>query len=128
VDVPGDNNKLQRTFVLELTQVAPEDLSRLSRIVLNQQENNRYLFEVHDRRGDEFAKYDTVANQRQGTSFAANLDDYGEKTCIISQGLGTMSVSHKGKSYWVCCSGCKAAFEDDPERWIAKAAERAKAK
>lgn len=39
---------------------------------------------------------------------------------MISQGLGTTQVSYKGKSYWVCCSGCKAAFEEDPEKWIAK--------
>ncbi|MBC8117186.1 MAG: YHS domain-containing protein [Candidatus Saccharimonas sp.] len=39
---------------------------------------------------------------------------------MISQGLGTISVSYKGKSYWVCCSGCKAAFDDEPEKWIAK--------
>jgi YHS domain-containing protein len=52
--------------------------------------------------------------------------DYGEKTCIISQGLGTISVSHNGKTYWVCCTGCKAAFDADPEKWIAKAAAAAK--
>lgn len=62
----------------------------------------------------------TVNTQREGTSFALSDTDYGEKTCIISQGLGTISVSHNGKSYWVCCTGCKAAFEDEPEKWIAK--------
>ena len=35
-------------------------------------------------------------------------------------------VSYKGRDYWVCCSGCKAAFEEDPEKWIARAAERDK--
>ena len=56
--------------------------------------------------------------------FALSDTDYGEKTCIISQGLGTIAVSYQGKTYWVCCSGCKAAFEDDPQRWIARAAEQ----
>ena len=54
--------------------------------------------------------------------------DYGDKTCIISQGLGTISVSYKGKSYWVCCTGCKAAFEAEPETWIARAARQAEMK
>ncbi|MCA9081882.1 MAG: hypothetical protein KDA58_15080, partial [Planctomycetaceae bacterium] len=67
-----------------------------------------------------FLRFDTVATQREGTSFAKSDDDYGEKTCVISGGLGTMQVSHKGKSYWVCCTGCKAAFEEDPETWIAE--------
>lgn len=127
-DVPGDGNSLQRTFKLELTQVEPADAKKLARIVLAQQENNRYLLEVYDVRGDNFVKYDTVGNQREGTSFAASLDDYGEKECIVSQGLGTISLSHDGKTYWVCCTGCKAAFEEDPERWVAKAEARKKAK
>lgn len=49
-----------------------------------------------------------------------NDEDYGEKECIISGGLGTIQVSYQGKSYWVCCTGCKAAFEEDPESWIAE--------
>ncbi|MEZ5952658.1 MAG: YHS domain-containing protein, partial [Planctomycetaceae bacterium] len=69
---------------------------------------------------------DTVSTQREGTSLALIDEGYGEKTCIISGGLGTMTVSHKGQTYYVCCTGCKAAFEDDPERWIARAEEQKK--
>ncbi|MCB9949391.1 MAG: YHS domain-containing protein [Planctomycetaceae bacterium] len=31
---------------------------------------------------------------------------------------------YKGKTYYVCCTGCKQAFEDDPEGIIAAAEER----
>jgi len=89
-------------------------------VVFSQQENNRYLLEIYDKRGDNMLKVNTVANQREGTSFALNPDDYGDKKCVVSGGLGTSTVSHNGKTYYVCCSGCKAAFEEDPERWIAK--------
>ncbi len=120
-DVPGDDGKkLQRTFKLTMKQVKPEEDRKLAQVVFAQQENNRYLFEVYDRRGENMLKVNTVANQRQGTSFALNPDDYGEKTCVVSGGLGTSRVSHKGKTYYVCCSGCQAAFNDDPECWIAK--------
>ena len=37
--------------------------------------------------------------------------------CISS---GCVLHWYKGKTYYVCCSGCKAAFEDEPERWIAR--------
>ena len=87
---------------------------------MNQQDNNRYLLELSRLRGKNFVRFDTAASQREGTSFAVNDSDFKEKTCVISQGLGTIQVSHKGKSYWVCCSGCKAAFEEDPDKWIAK--------
>lgn len=119
-DRPGDDKKQtpQRTFKLLLTETG--DAKDRWQIVMNQQENNRYLLELARLRGKTFVRFDTVASQREGTSFALDDSDFKEKTCVISQGLGTMQVSHKGKSYWVCCSGCKAAFEEDPEKWIAK--------
>jgi hypothetical protein len=118
-DVPGDDNKLQRTFKLQLTG-DPQDGEQWQ-LAFDQQENNRYILEVERRRGSgAFQRVDTVHTQREGTSFALSSSDYGEKTCIISQGLGVMTVSYKGQSYYVCCTGCKAAFEDDPEGWIAK--------
>ena len=129
-DVPGDDKKLQRTYKLEFTQTAPAESDEMWQIVFNQQENNRYLVEFSRKRGQaDFHKFETIASQRKGTSFASiDPDDYGEKTCIITEGLGTMTVSFEGKSYWVCCSGCKAAFEDDPKTWIAKLEERKKMK
>ena len=119
-DQPGEDKKQtpQRTYKLQLTETG--DAKDRWQIVMNQQDNNRYLFELSQLRGSRFVRFDTMASQREGTSFALDDSDFKEKTCVISQGLGTMQVSHKGKSYWVCCSGCKAAFEDDPEKWIAK--------
>jgi len=126
-DVPGDDKKLQRTFKLQLTG-EPQDGGEQWQLAFHQMENNRYILEVDRRKGSgAFQRIDTVHTQREGTSFAISSTDYGEKTCIISQGLGTMTVSYKGQSYYVCCTGCKAAFEEDPERWIAKWEERKKA-
>lgn len=128
-EVVGPDDKLHRVFRLQLTEtpasVAAAD-GEAWQVAFAQQENNRYLLQVDKRRGSaDFRRYDTVSTQREGTSFALDDSDYGEKTCIISQGLGTMTVSWKGKTYWVCCSGCKAAFEEDPESWIARAEKRA---
>ena len=117
---PGEDKKQtpQRTYKLQLTETG--DAKDRWQVVMNQQDNNRYLLELSRMRGSRFVRFDTAASQREGTSFAINDSDFKEKTCVISQGLGTIQVSHKGKSYWVCCSGCKAAFEEDPEKWIAK--------
>lgn len=128
-DVAGDDQKLQRTYKLEFTETPsaiPDELWKLS---ISQQDNNRYLIELDRQRGSgSFVRVDTINTQREGTSFALNDSDYGDKECIISQGLGTMSVSYKGQRYWVCCTGCKSAFEEDPERWLAKLAEKKKDK
>ncbi|MFY9253656.1 MAG: hypothetical protein WAO83_09385 [Fuerstiella sp.] len=128
-EIVGPDDKLHRVFRMELTQTN-DSLAATGgehwQIAFAQQENNRYLLEVAKRRAQApFRRYDTVSTQREGTSFALSDSDYGDKTCIISQGLGTTAVSYKGKTYWVCCSGCKAAFEEDPALWIARAEKRA---
>lgn len=122
-EVPADDGKsFYRTFKLKLTEIRNEELSGRWEYVLSQQNNNRYQLYASLARGSSprFALRDVLGSQRSGTSFAQSDDDYGERTCIISQGLGTISVSYQGKSYYVCCTGCKAAFEDDPEMWIAR--------
>jgi YHS domain-containing protein len=48
--------------------------------------------------------------------------------CIVTEGRGTIQVSYKHKTYWVCCSGCRDLFNDDPESVLAEAAAREKAK
>jgi hypothetical protein len=40
--------------------------------------------------------------------------------CVVSGGLGTIAVSYKGATYWVCCSGCRDAFNENPEKYIAE--------
>lgn len=126
-EVMGDDDKPQKVFRLELEQNAPDDSGEQWQLAIVQQENNRYLLEVGRRRGSAaFSRHDTVSTQREGTSFALSDSNYAERTCIISEGLGTTELKYKGRSYWVCCSGCKAAFEEDPATWIARAAERQK--
>ena len=52
----------------------------------------------------------------------------GERQCIVTGGLGTISVTHAGKTYYVCCEGCKQAFEADPEGTLTAYRERLKQK
>jgi hypothetical protein len=121
-DVPeGDGKTVHRTFKLRLSEIPTPDRNTRWQFVFNQQKNNRYLLEVYRAKGkSDYRRVDTIGTQRDGTSLARSDEDYGDRTCVISQGLGTSQVSFKGKSYWVCCSGCAAAFNDDPETWIAR--------
>lgn len=114
----GDDKRVHRKFKLLLTEIG--DAKDALQLTLNQQDNNRYLFEVERKRGNRFMRVDTVGTQRDGSSFALNDSDYKERTCVVSGGLGTSSVSYNGKSYWVCCSGCLAAFHEEPARWVAE--------
>ena len=126
----GDDNKPQRTYKLVMAESEPQG-NEAWRVALDHQENNRYLVQLSRKRGSgQFQLADTIGTQRLGTSFAANDEDYGDRKCIISGGLGTMTVSYNDKTYWVCCTGCQSAFNDDPKRWLAKmeAADKAKQK
>jgi len=38
--------------------------------------------------------------------------------CIVSGGLGRMTLTYKGNTYYVCCSGCRDAFNEQPEKYI----------
>jgi YHS domain-containing protein len=71
-----------------------------------------------------FARVAEVGYTRKGGSFALAGDSYPK--CVVTGGRGTMPVEYKGKTYYVCCTGCKQAFLDDPEAVLAEAAERAK--
>jgi hypothetical protein len=58
--------------------------------------------------------YQVVAN-KEGESLASS----GKKNeCIVTGGLGTMAVSYGGKTYYVCCSGCRDAFNENPEKFV----------
>jgi hypothetical protein len=38
--------------------------------------------------------------------------------CVISGGLGTIPVSYQGTTYYVCCSGCRDAFNENPAKYV----------
>jgi hypothetical protein len=65
-----------------------------------------------------------VALNKAGESLGAKEK---KNVCIVTGGLGTMPVSFKGQQFWVCCSGCRDAFNENPEKFI-KEFEEAKKK
>ena len=50
----------------------------------------------------------------------------GEKKpeCVVTGGLGTMQVSYMGQTYYVCCTGCRDAFNENPAKIIAEYKKR----
>jgi hypothetical protein len=90
--------------------------------------DNRYLYRLETRPAGStvgFSKKFQVGATKEGVPFA-NAPKGPE--CIVSGGLGTMKVSSQGKDYYVCCSGCRDAFKDDPEKYIKEAEKKAKEK
>ncbi len=72
-----------------------------------------------------FTKQYQISYTKEGVTFGAAGDKKPE--CVVTGGLGTMQVSYMGQTYYVCCSGCRDAFNENPAKIIAeyKAKKRA---
>jgi len=84
-----------------------------------------YRYEVKPAEQKNFAKVYQVGATKEGVPFAEG--ETGPE-CIVSGGLGTIKVTYKGQTYWFCCSGCRDAFKDDPEKYIKEYEAKKKAK
>src|SRR5262245_25249308 len=73
-----------------------------------------------------FTKDYVVSYNKDGESIGGAKDR--SKECVVTGGLGTMQVSYMGKTYWVCCTGCRDAFMDNPEKFIKEFEARKKMK
>lgn len=94
----------------------------LARVTLTPLHDSRFLLLLEGpAEGSATARLGEVGFTRQGVAFAQG-DSYPE--CIVTGGRGTIRVSHAGRDYWVCCTGCKDLFTDDPAGVLADAAAR----
>ena len=97
------------------------------RLVFNLLHFNRHLMRYETKGAEQvaFTPVWLVGATKEGVAFAEG-DDKPE--CVVSGGLGTMPVMYKGKTYYVCCGGCRDAFRDEPEKYIREYEERQAAK
>ncbi len=80
------------------------------------------LFQKRGEKQKRFGRVAEVGYTREGTKLAEVGG--GSPECIVTGGKGTSTIDYKGKTYYLCCSGCREAFLDDPEGIIADAKER----
>lgn len=111
-----------RIFTAERTDDATKEHQR---IVLSVLHDNRHLYSYETKAADafRFARKYQVGATKEGEAFA-NAPSFPE--CIVTGGKASSKVSYKGVDYWVCCSGCKEAFNENPEKFIKEAAAKAK--
>jgi hypothetical protein len=73
----------------------------------------------------QFARLAEVGYTRQGSGFGKNV---AQRECVVTGGLGTIEVTHNGKTYYVCCTGCRDYFNENAEKVLAEHAARVSAK
>ena len=87
------------------------------------------LFERRLGKSDRYLRLAEVGYTRKGSSFGKGTV---QRECVVTGGAGTMAVTFEGKTYYVCCTGCRDLFNEDPAGALAeyrerKAAEKRKA-
>jgi hypothetical protein len=96
------------------------------RLVFTFLHSNRFLYryEVKPEGRPLYAKKWSVGATKEGEAFAVGS---GQHECVVSGGRGTTAVSFMGKTYFVCCSGCRDEFNASPAKYV-KEFEAKKAK
>lgn len=100
--------------VLTLDRELPGETQRLVFTMLHA---NRFLYRYEVRPAGKtlFAKKYLVGATKEGVPFASGD---GRPECIVSGGLGTTPVMYQGKTYYVCCTGCRTEFNEDPAKYV----------
>jgi hypothetical protein len=109
--------------VLTLQREVDKETQRLVFTLLH---DNRFLYRAETRPEGKslFSRLYQVGATKEGVPFAG---EDGRPECIVTGGLGTIAVTYQGKTYHVCCTGCRDEFREHPEKYI-KEFEARKAK
>jgi hypothetical protein len=62
-----------------------------------------------------FTREFQVSFTKEGETFGAAQK---KVECPVTGGLGTIPVSFNGVTYYVCCSGCRDAFNENPAKYV----------
>ena len=94
-----------------------EEQGEKHRLIFTLLHPNRHLYryEVAPAGKMLFARKYQVGATKEGVPFAGGD---GKPECIVSGGLGTTAVMFQGKTYYVCCSGCRTEFNENPEKYV----------
>ena len=98
---------------------APDEQKEVHRVTITSLNELRTLILFEKRKEDQqsYTRIAEVGYTREGTRLAG--PGGGQPECVVTGGLGTIKVEHAGKTYYVCCTGCQQAFNDDPEGILA---------
>ena len=102
---------------LTLTRVDP-DTKETQRLVMNLAGDGvRFIYRYEHKSAGKtlFISDYQVAATKLGESLGATEK---KNECIVSGGIGTMTVSFKGETFYVCCSGCRDEFNSNPEKYV----------
>ncbi len=106
----------------------PDAKQELHRITVTRLNDKRTIVLFEKKRANARAgvRVAEVGYTREGTRLAVEGGDGPE--CVVTGGKGTIAITYKGQTYYVCCSGCKQAFNENPEKVLAEYKQRVEAR
>jgi hypothetical protein len=107
----------EKALVFERTDPESKEFQRLTFSLLH---DNRITYRLDVRPAGKtfFNKIWTVGATKDGEEFSSL--GFSERECVVSGGRGTSTVTYQGKSYYVCCSGCRDEFNANPAKYVAE--------
>jgi YHS domain-containing protein len=113
-----------KTKVLTLER---DDNKESHRLVFTFLHSNRFLYryEVKPDGRSLYAKKWSVGATKEGEAFAVGD---GKPECVVSGGTASIPVSFMGKTYYVCCSGCRDEFNASPAKYVKEYEDKKAAK
>jgi YHS domain-containing protein len=127
VTFAGTYGGTARSKMLTLDRVGETSAGKERLVIWPNSNMIRYIFAL-DRQepgAPQFKRAIEVGLTKEGEQFAAGGSAADRPKCIITGGAAAMTVSYQGKTYDICCTGCRDEFNDNPEKYVKKAALRA---
>lgn len=105
--------------VLKLEAKDPKtgDVHRLSMNTLSEGVRLSMTYEIQKGGKGLFLTQYKAAGTKEGETFAGGAASK-KPECIVTGGVGTSAVSYNGKTYYVCCSGCRDEFNENPKKYV----------
>jgi hypothetical protein len=94
------------------------DAKLVERLTFSLLHDNRITYRVETRpaTGTALTKKYLVGLTKEGVPFVEVGPS--ERECIVSGGTGTIPVTYEGKTYYVCCTGCRDEFKANPAKYV----------
>ena len=110
----GEFNK-EGDLVMDNTSAPADRPSRLTFSLVAKGKRMVVLYQKKERK-DTYMPIAELGSTLKGSGFGKFVDEH---ECVVTGGRGKSTVDYKGKSYWVCCGGCRDSFLENPEKEIA---------
>ncbi len=102
---------------------ATSDVTRLSMNTISDSIRLSMTTELQEKGSGPFETITKAVGNKEGESLAGGGSKKPE--CIITGGTASIAVSYMGKTYYVCCTGCRDEFNEYPKKYV-DAYEKAK--